>query len=238
MDHHKSLVPQSLILISLSLLQPVAFAVDRLQWAPEIAISFPQPLSLGAEFSCQGSEIFCQSHLKYFASGGYFQYPFFSSGQGQGGNVGSVEIGARYYPFSFPLRFSLGLGYRHVGVNASLNNFTIEGEQVATSASLHFSTLYIAPGIGYTVALSRKLFLGFEVGGQVSLLGFGSLFLQNSTTGQNSNNSSVLSTNSWVLNRVADLFLPTVTLFRLTWYFDGVQDGVFFQKQLQAHTEP
>lgn len=202
-----------------------AWAITQVEWAPEAGISFPQVLSIGVEARCQGSESFCRTDLKFYLSGGYFRYPLVNADRS--GQLWSAEAGARYFPFSFPLRFALGFGYRSVGITADTSAFTVNGEVLATSSSLNFYTFYFSPSVGYSVKLSKKLLLGFELGLQVSLMASGRLFLSNSNNGQDSNNSSLLDTESGMaLGRVASLLLPTVTLARLTWYFDGIPEVV------------
>ena len=120
-----------------------------------------------------------------------------------------------------PFFVSLGLGYRKIAITADLSTFKIEGESLATSATLNLGTLYFGPSVGWEFDLSRKLSLGVELGLQLTLVAGGSLYLEDSKTGANSDDSEVLRTNSSAaMGRIASLPLPKVTLFRLTYHLD------------------
>src|SRR5690242_15716391 len=133
MDHHQSSLSQSLIvrvLRAAGLAGSVAFfwsgpahAIDSIQWSGEFGLSFPQPVTLGVEASCQGTEGFCKENLKFFGNIGVFKLPLADGSRSF--SIFSAELGTRYFPFSFPLYFSGALGYRFVTFTTSLSSFTI-----------------------------------------------------------------------------------------------------------------
>lgn len=216
MDYFKSLVLGPLIGLVLC---SSAYGFDSVEWGPELGMAFPQPLSVGAEASCKGKSFLCRSDLKYYATTGFFKWPLVIAERFA--SAFTAEVGVRYFPFSFPIFFSAGLGYRYINISTSIASFTIEGEALATTGSLKFATVYVSPSVGWNFNLSRKLLLGIDLGLQVPILGLGSFYLEDSNTGSNSDNSEVLKTNSGLqMNRIASLIIPKFTLVRLTWYFD------------------
>jgi hypothetical protein len=225
-DHHQSSLFNSLIIsfwiLIAALLIPSAVhaTIESIQWGPEVGVSFPQPLQIGAQISCSGTGLFCHSRWKYYVDTGFF--PVSLSSDSRKLEIFSIETGARITPFSFPLTFSLGLGYRTINFSTrDVSAFLLDGATVASNASLIFSTLYFNPGIGWEFNLSEQLTLAIQIGMQFALIGNGSLFLSNQSTGANSGNSSLLETDSGApLRRVASLVVPSLTLMRLTWRFD------------------
>ena len=183
-----------------------------------MAVALPQPLAVGVEASCQGSERICREDLKFYGTVGFFRWPITVAERSL--SAFTLESGARYYPFKFPLYVSAGFGFRQLRLTTDVSSFTIEGESLATSGSLNLSTVYFTPTVGWTFSLSKDLFLGMEVGAQLPLIASGDLYLQDSATGANSDTSDTLKTNSaTAMSRIARLPIPKFTLIRLTWYF-------------------
>lgn len=209
------------ILTSVSLFPALSFGgIESIQWGPEFEVSFPQPLQVGVQLACTGDTFLCHPSWKYYVDGGAFGVPLSSGSRNL--NIFSVETGARFIPFSFPLTFALGIGYRYISFSTQdVSAFLLDGEAVASEASLNFATLYLGPSIGWDFALSDQLSLGIQAGVQLALIGNGSLFLSDKSTGANSANSALLATDSGApLGRVASLVVPSLTLVRLTWRFD------------------
>jgi hypothetical protein len=221
-DHHQSPLFNSIIIWISILLFPckTQATTESIQWGPEVGFSFPQPIQVGAQISCSGSALFCDPHWKYYLDTGFFPVPLSSNSRKL--EIFSVETGARITPFSFPLTFTLGLGYRTIFFSTQdVSAFLLDGASVASDASLTFSTFYFGPSIGWEFTLSNQLALGIQAGMQFALIGNGSLFLSNQSTGANSSNSALLETDSGAsLRRVASLVIPSLTLMRLTWHFD------------------
>jgi len=229
-DHYKSYLSQisrffflcGLALVALA--DRRANAIEEFHWAPQLDIGVPQLTGVGAEAYCGDADLFfCQgSQLRYFTELGWFQFSV-ASGTEQL-FLGNVELGARYLPFKFPLYFSAAFGYGNISFTtsaAALANYQINGQTVLTSATFSLTALYYTPSVGYNIALSDHLIWGFDVGVRVPLFNWGSVYLVNSTNGTNSNNSSLLQLNTaQAVGRVAGLWLPAVTLFRLTWQLD------------------
>jgi hypothetical protein len=60
--------------------------------------------------------------------------------------------------------------------------------------------------------------VGFDIGVQIPILASGEMYLEDSNTGKNSNNSETLKVNSDVaMGRIAQLPIPRITLIRFTW---------------------
>jgi hypothetical protein len=191
---------------------------DTIKLGPEVALSFPQPIQIGAELYCTGGWILCSEQFKYYIDAGYFNYKISSSGNAIGAS--SVEGGLRYFPFSFPLFFSMGLGYRRVFGSLNMSEFKIDELVLATNANFDLSTFYFGPGLGWRVSVTERLFLSFEFGIQLAILKGGDVFLENRDTGQNSSNSEDLQINSGrALQRIAGLTIPRLTLVRFAMYF-------------------
>lgn len=222
MDYFKSSVFGSLIALFLGLgsqAQALPSQISSIAWSPEVIVALPQPLSFGAVFSCEGSSALCSKAWNYYSNVGFFRWPLAISERSFA--EWSAEVGVRYAPFSFPLFFSMGVGYRYLSVSAQMASFTIEGETLASSGSLNFSTPFLAPSVGWNFTLSRNLVLGLDLGIQVPFLSSGTLYLEDAKTGTNSDTSEVLKTNSSLqMGRIASLLIPKFTLVRLTWYFD------------------
>ena len=178
-------------------------------YAPEFGVTFPQPLRIGVEARTD-------TKVRYYFGGGYFKYPLGSSTHQF--SVMSFDGGARYFPHFYGLYASLGLGYRRVGVTTNVSAFQIEGQAVASSASLALNTIFFFPSIGINFGLTKKLFIGFDIGVQYALIAWGSLNMNADGLSTNSNDLQV--DNGPAMNRVAGLLVPEITILRLSWVLD------------------
>lgn len=200
-----------------------AEAWESLHWGGDMSLGLPQPLVVGAQVYCQGSEWFCRKELRGYANTGVFLMPFGSGGKNSA-FLFSAEFGGRYFPlqvpFNLPIYFSLGVGFRQLSLTADISSFKIAGETIATSGSLNLSSFYFYPTVGGEFQLTSSLVLSIDAGLQLPLLAAGNFYLVDATSGTNSNNSSNLATNSeTAMGRIASLMIPCVTLARLTWLF-------------------
>lgn len=195
---------------------------SSLHFKPEASLSFPQPLRLGAQMECPASIPLCLDHALFIGNLGYFRYPISSSNKSL--TIISFEAGNRLFPFTRTapalknFYFSFLLGYRRIDFSSSeISAFKVNDEVLVTLASLLMNTIYISPSVGFEYQLSDRITAGSEVGVELALFGRGSIYLENSNTGDTSDNSTLLSlpTNG-ALNRVARLLAPRITFFRLT----------------------
>jgi hypothetical protein len=200
--------------LGIALLSQTAFAVEKLHWGPEVAVSLPQPLQIGARAFCEGDEFFCKENLHAFMNAGYFYLPISSKSI----SAMSAELGARYFPFGKIFYLSGGVGYRAITLSADTSLFEIDDETIATDSQLNLRTLYFASALGASFSLSETLSISFDVGLQSPIMGSGNIHLSNDNTGEHSNNSDLLRVDSDpAVSRIARLPLPRITLFRLTW---------------------
>ncbi len=194
-----------------------------IQW--EAALRVPQLITLGAELRCSetlGEEAtaWCNSRLRPYVYGGYFQYPFNSTSTGA--RLATLEIGERWYFGGVPDRFylGLGLGYRYIRANANLSAFRIQGENVSSGALLSLHSIYLGPALGVTWGLGEQSRFGLELGVQWAFAGNGALNMIDEAGGRDSTNSETLAVyNASYLNRVARTLLPQVALARFTFSF-------------------
>lgn len=179
--------------------------------APEFMIALPQPLKLGVE-------AYKNPSIRPVFNFGYIKIPL---GKGRSVTAASVEAGARFSPWAKWNFFGAAFGYRHLNLTTDISAFKIEDESLATLASVDLNTFYFAPTVGCRFSLTERLFIGFDVGTQIPLISSGSLRLEDTETGQNSDNNDRLRIDSdRSMSRVAGLLIPQVTLVRLTWYLN------------------
>lgn len=182
---------------------------------PELSLSFPQPIQIGAMVTCEGESFLCKDSLEFFVIGGYLPLSLGSRSV----HLWNAELGARAFPFNFPLYFSLGVGYRSVSYNVNISSFQLADSTVATNAALNFSSFYAEPSVGWEFSLCDHLSLSLQLGLQIPFLPGGNLDLYNTQTGTNSNNSGELTVdNANYLSRIGNIPLPTFQV-RLTWYW-------------------
>ena len=198
-----------LLALHLSFESPCYAENSSFIYAPEFGVTFPQPIRIGVEARTD-------TKVRYFFGGGYIKYPFSESTHQF--SVMSFEGGARYFPHFYGLYAGLGLGYRRVGVTTNVSAFQIEGQAIATSASLALNTIYLFPSIGINFGLTKKLFIGFDIGVQYALAAWGSLNMN--ADGLTTNPNDLQVDNGPAMNRVAGLLVPEITLFRLSWVLD------------------
>lgn len=200
------------------LISNTSHAIDFIEWGPEVGISFPQPLQLGAHLNCSGNEFFCANKVQFYSNVGYVYLPInkFSL------RIFSTEIGSRYYVWDGAFYVSTGLGYRYISLAVDTSMFKIDNETVITDGSLRLNTLYLSPTVGWDFSISDSLRLGFDIGVQIPLfMTSGCLYLSNKNDGTNSDNSSFLQTNSQkAISRIAALPLPKLALIRFSWTFN------------------
>jgi len=191
-------------------------SVDSVSINPELALSLPQPLQIGAMAYCEGSSFLCDDSLSYFITGGYLGLSLNSGSRSL--QLYTAELGARFFPVEFPLFFSLGIGYRSITYSVNISAFQIADSSVASNAALSFYSFYAEPAVGWQFSLSDTFALSFQLGLQVPLFPGGNLNLYNTQTGANSNNSDELTVdNANYLSRIGNIPLPTMQL-RLTWF--------------------
>jgi hypothetical protein len=149
--------------------------------------------------------------VRYFLSGGYFRFPLFSNADRVFRSAG-VRMGVRRDLGAW-LYASGALGYRYLGVKAGMETFKVEGENLASSASLGTHALAFQPALGAEWRLGGGLSLGFELGVQLVFASWGSFSLESAPTNENT-----LSVNgaSAPLRKIAGQSLPTVTLLKLS----------------------
>lgn len=193
----------------------MAALIESRSWTlePEFAVNLPQPLIIGIRAHRPG-----ETQLSWFADGGYFYFPI-GGGSGRYFNAFSLQAGARYSPREgLPYFASAALGYRSLGVTLDMSNYTIDGVAPANQAAVNLYTLHAQLAVGAEWKISRRLALGFDLGVQIPVLGWGGMNLLNTATGENSSNSATLAVDgSTAIGRWARLILPQATLIRLTW---------------------
>lgn len=174
---------------------------------PEIALSFPQPLQVGAEWVRAENE-----RIRYFADGGYFGLPI-RSGQGSL-TLLSVQAGIRYAPMNNWVFLVLGGGYRYAAVSADTSAFKIDDEVMATDGKVGLHSFFGKIGVGAEFHLTEKVLIGSELAYQFPILGSATVNLVDSNTGRDSSSSDILAVDAEPLSRVARLGLPELTLVR------------------------
>lgn len=188
------------------------------RWGTHLGVSFPELLQLGVRTRCQQECLPMLQDLEFHLSGGGMLYPWVRSDRSF--EVLGVQAGTRWFPGQSSFFLLMDLGYRHVGVAADLSFLQIEGETVASSTSVSFSTLYVKPGFGVSFSLGQSWRFEMELGVQLPWLSSGRMSFLNQATGENSSNSARLQTNSDVaMSRIAGLILPQVTLARFVHHF-------------------
>jgi hypothetical protein len=181
-------------------------------------LSVPQVIQIGVQGYCVGESFLCQNGFHAHLDVGGALYPLSPSSRSFG--MFSVEAGGRVFPWNSTFFMLLDLGYRRLNVAADLSFLRVEGAILASSASVEFSTFYFTPGIGLSFALGESWKIEMDLGVQIPLLASGQMFFLNQNTGQNSNNSTLLESNSdLAMSRIAGLILPHMTLARLIHYF-------------------
>lgn len=187
----------------------------RYQWAIQLGLGVPQPLAIGAEASCREPRWYCNRDMRYFASGGYFRLPIGDSSRAL--SVSSFQLGFRKF-ISKNIYLGSGFGVRKIAVDANFAKITVDDVSLATSGDLSLWTLFFSPMVGAEFHIARRWTLGFDLGAQIALWGKGSMFLANSETGQNSDNSDMLRVSQGpALDRIAALPLPQVGLLRVSY---------------------
>lgn len=200
----------------------IVLAADdgSLQFLPQAALTFPQPVEVGVEVLQEK-----KTDLRLFVHVGYFRYPFFGGDKAL--SLTEVQTGIRYFPWTehsshfFTL---LSLGYRFVSLATApnlLSSLVINNQVLATNASVFLSTFYIVPGFGAEFPLSKRLRFSFDLGVQVPWIAFGGMALVNQNNGTDSSSTSSLQVDSDSISRIAWLILPQITFFRLTWLTDS-----------------
>jgi hypothetical protein len=193
-----------------------ASAFEGVEWGPEITAALPQPIEVGAAASCSLHSVFCRSDLKYFVDGGFLRLPFLPADRIA--SISSIEFGARFLPFRVPIYLAGAFGYRHITYAANVSSFKIGEDATISTGSIDLSTIYFSPRVGADLHLSTHLNLGFDVGYQIPLIHYGSLYLVNNQTGANSTNSPQLNTNSSEpMSILAGRWIPEITFLRLSW---------------------
>jgi len=190
--------------------------LDERSWIlePEFAVNLPQPLEIGVRAHRPG-----ETRLSWFADGGYFYFPI-GGGGGRYFNAFGGQAGARYSPREgLPYFGRLSLGYRSMGLVLDMSNYKgFDSSVIANQGMVSLYTIYAEASVGAEWKVSRRLALGFDLGVQVPVLGWGGMNFVNNTTGENSSNSATLAVDASIaIGRWARLILPQVTLIRLTW---------------------
>jgi hypothetical protein len=178
----------------------------------QLAIGAPLPLELGLEYRCEGALIFCSESVRYFAMGGYFRYPFFSSAE-RVVRLAGARAGLRVDLLSW-LYTSGTLGYRYLSLTASMETFKVEGENLASSATLSMHGLTFQPALGMEWSLGRGWSLGFELGAQFVFASWGAFTLE----GASDTSATTLRVDGAAtpLRTIAGLTLPAVSLIKLS----------------------
>ncbi len=177
----------------------------------DAGLSAPQPVQLGFQ-------AYTRDDLRWFGELGFFT---FSAGE-RGATIYGLQGGFRWFPGTsggdHGFYASAAAGYQHARVSAVLSALKIEDETIADAAVIRFSSIFVSPAVGYVFRLTEKVTLACELGVQIPLLSFGDLYLKNDSNGQNSDNSDLLSVNSRnYISRLANIPLPQITFFRLSW---------------------
>ena len=178
----------------------------------QLAIGIPLPLELGLEYRCEGAIIFCSQSVRYFAMGGYFRYPLFSSAD-RALRFAGARAGLRVD--LLPWLYTSGtLGYRYLSLTANMETFKVEGENLASSATLSMHGLTFQPAVGMEWGLGRGWSLGFELGAQLVFASWGGFTLEGA--GDTSATTLRVDGAATPLRRIAGLTLPAVSLLKLS----------------------
>lgn len=178
----------------------------------EVGLSFPQPLFFGLF-----THPVTKSSIQFYGDVGFFRWPIFGSGRGILSY--GIEVGARVAPIKPWWIFFVGIGYRSLSYEANLSQFTIEGEQVATSATLRVGAVYLTLGTGVRFGVSDRISLGTDIGVQIPMIPVGSMNLENAATGEDSSSSETLSVDPVSARFISGLIIPQLTLLRMTYKF-------------------
>lgn len=185
--------------------------------AEEVPLAWLPRASIGAPHFLQGgAEAFYRPDQRAFADAFGVYLPL--AGQKSIGLYG-LRAGAKWYPWHPKNWFAAAsLGYHRGLLSANMSQFQIEGTMIADNGVLDVNAIYFSPHFGIELPLSEKFTCEFDIGLQVPLIAWGSLFVENRSTGANSNNSADLTLkNANYISRIATIPLPEITLFRLKW---------------------
>lgn len=214
MDYHQPYLLKIIIFLALGatiLFQP-ARAFEHVRISPEMSVSLPQPLQLGAEITCLKDSFFCNEKMHYFMNSGVFIFPFKLSERSL--SLFNVEIGARRQISEGPLYFSSSLGIRNFFIKNNFNSFKIDDDASPSSFQMQLSALYFSPAIGMSFSLSKRLNIGFDLGAQIPLIAWGEMNLVDPST---SSSPEILAMNSKQASQwLSGTLLPRLTFFRLT----------------------
>lgn len=181
--------------------------------APVIGISFPQPVVIGVETSCEGESKFCSRHLRYGWEGGFVPLSL-SSGQRKL-SIFSTQAGVRYFPSARGTGwvFGLGLGFRRISFSTDLSAFKLNNEVLASSATLTTSSLFLAPSVGGRWNLTQNLQIAVDLGIQLAVVSSGGLEFVNNRADRDP--AVDLATDTASIQRLGSLKIPQITLTRL-----------------------
>lgn len=189
---------------------PVGHA-EHWRYSPVAGVNLPQPLIVGIELwrPLQPWRPYAETGFAYIPLGSKSVRAF------------SLHAGVRYFPWQDWFFTSASLGYRFFALSADVSSFKIDDQPLATSGSINLKSLVFTLAVGGSFKVGERLYLGFDLGAQIPLVASGSLYLEDSATGANSDNSADLYTDSAEsMGRLARLVTPQITLVRLTWVLE------------------
>lgn len=183
--------------------------------APIIGISFPQPVVIGVETSCEGESNFCSRHFRYGWEGGFV--PLSLSSGLRKLSIFSTQTGIRYFPSTGGTGwvFGMGLGFRRISFSTDLSAFKLNNEVLASSATLTTSCFFLAPSVGGRWNLTQSLQIAVDVGVQLAIVSSGGLEFVNDRSDRDP--AVDLATDTSSIQRLGALKIPQVTLARLIW---------------------
>jgi hypothetical protein len=182
---------------------------DRHSWGLITSIGVPQPVVLGLEWTQAGVP-----QISYTGEVGWFAYGF---GNQRNLSAWSVQGGIRYRPWNDWVQAGLSFGFRRIGFTANISGFEMDGEPLASSATMGLNTLYFGLLVGGQWHLSPRVSIGIDLGVQLSVFAWGGVdILADPATASDGTDLSVDASDS--MRRIASLPLPQIALLRFIWY--------------------
>jgi hypothetical protein len=173
-------------------------------FGPRIALSLPTPLQIGLEG-------FWNPRFRFFIAQGFLLLPLRSGSLVFG--TASVDFGMRFFPLNRWLSLGLAGGYRRLQVSADVSSVKVDGEKIANRITAILHTYQLSPTVGVSWQFHPQWELSADLGAQIPVFFTGGMTVEDTNGATETIGSGVVNP----LSRIAGLFLPQVTLIRLTW---------------------
>lgn len=173
-------------------------------FGPRVALGLPTPLQIGLEG-------FWNPRIRFFIAQGFLLLPLRSGSLVFG--TASVDFGMRFFPLNRWLSLGLAGGYRRLQVSADVSSVKVDGEKIANRITAILHTYQLSPTVGVSWRFHPQWELSADLGAQIPIFFTGGMTVEDTQGSTETIGSGVVNP----LARIAGLFLPQVTLIRLTW---------------------